>query len=66
MNQIGQGTGIPVPAELNDKNANPEARAKMLDLYTAALMERPQSTWNATERAAVHEKALSVMRGMGY
>jgi hypothetical protein len=63
----GQGSGVPTvqrPKELDDIATPPDTRAKLLEAYTGALLDKPQSTWSSLERDAVREQVQVVLKGM--
>jgi len=64
---IGNGTGIPRPKELDEAGTDPTTRAKCLDIYAAQITDKPQNTWDASERAAVRERINQVLKSdLGY
>jgi hypothetical protein len=60
------GTGIQVPTELLDPTSDQTKRGAVLEAYTARVMDHPSTSWNETERRAVHEQTQNVLKGLGY
>jgi hypothetical protein len=62
IDQQAAGGPLAVPAELKaGANVTPEARAKVLNEYTARVYDLPSKQWSKEQQALVREQINSVL-----
>jgi hypothetical protein len=62
----GQGTRILRPPQLDDESLDPAVRAGVWDAYTAALTDKPSSTWSEAEKADINTQIQKVLKDSGF
>jgi hypothetical protein len=65
IDQRAAGGPLAVPAELKaGANITPEARAKVLNEYTARVYDLPSKQWTKEQAALVKEQIQTVLAGL--